>query len=65
MNVLYVEVLEMNIKFDQELVVKFEVDYEMVLLMNKDFDCDCEEQCCLVEQVWCEYEECIKCEVVE
>lgn len=38
MNALHAEALEMNIKFDQELVAKFEADHEMALLMDKDFD---------------------------
>lgn len=38
MNALHSEALEMNIKFDQELAAKFEVDHEMALLMDKDID---------------------------
>ncbi|EOZ6584664.1 hypothetical protein ACQU2S_004089 [Klebsiella michiganensis] len=38
MNALHAEALEMNIKFDQELAAKFEVDHEMALLMDKDID---------------------------
>jgi len=38
MNALHAEALEMNIKFDRELVAKFEADHEMALLMDKDID---------------------------
>ncbi|WP_148407726.1 coiled-coil domain-containing protein [Klebsiella oxytoca] len=38
MNALHAEALEMNIKFDRELVAKLEADHEMALLMDKDID---------------------------
>ncbi|MEP8830269.1 hypothetical protein ABKV94_24015 [Enterobacter hormaechei] len=65
MNALHAEALEMNIKFDQELVAKFEADHEMALLMNKDFDRDREEQRRLAEQAQREHEERIKQEAAE
>lgn len=65
MNALHAEALEMNIKFDQELAAKFEADYEMALLMNKDFDRDREELRRQAEQAQREHEERIKQEAAE
>lgn len=65
MNALHAEALEMNIKFDQELAAKFEADYEMALLMNKDFDRDREEQRRLAEQAQRERDERLKQEAAE
>lgn len=65
MNALHAEALEMNVKFDQELVAKFEADHEMALLMNKDFDRDREEQRRQAEQAQREHEARIKQEAAD
>ncbi|MGM8392744.1 hypothetical protein [Enterobacter hormaechei] len=65
MNALHAEALEMNIKFDRELVAKFEADHEMALLMNKDIDREREEQRRLAEQAQRERDERLKQEAAE
>ncbi|WP_275211658.1 hypothetical protein [Citrobacter freundii] len=65
MNALHAEALEMNIKFDQELVAKFEADHEMALLMNDAFDRDREEQRRQAEQAQRERDERLKQEAAE
>lgn len=65
MNALHAEALEMNIKFDQELVAKFEADHEMALLMNDAFDREVAEKKAEAERQRIAHEEELKRQAAE
>lgn len=65
MNALHAEALVMNESIDLQRAIQFEADYEMALLMNKDFDRDREEQRRQAEQAQRERDERLKQEAAE